>query len=438
MSDNIEENNHKINNDTNVTESIDIQKSNFSDESSFNTTINPPLINNNALFPNNLTIKYINELLQELHAFLLNMDSQVEIDNLYNLVKNFLFEYDLDSDNVFEIISNSQYTSCYSSLIGYFYQHGIGCKIDEIRAFEIYSNAVKNNQKTLFDQFSFDQKNESIIFHNDDIKELNGIIAQYFYSIFLYKDVILYIGANYKFHIKNAEIGDNVSQYYIGYYYCYDIFSTKLDYSKAVEWYSKSSEGGNIKAMFELGICYEYGDEDIRDEKKAFNLYLKSAEGGYRRALYELGNCYHYGRCTFKDEDKAFESYLKAAEKGHNFSQYEVANYYNYGRHVPKNEEKGFYWNRKAAINGNTDAQFKLAECYLNNSINKNEEKAFKWYLKLANDGFERAMDSVAKCYRDGIGTNINLEEATKWNKQYDDILFEVDSFLYYDGVNIY
>ncbi|PKK67315.1 HCP-like protein [Rhizophagus irregularis] len=181
--------------------------------------------------------------------------------------------------------------------------------------------------------------------------KLNGITAQYFYFIFLYREIILYIRNNYKLHIKNAEEGDSVSQYYIGYYYCYDIFSTKLDYSKAIELYSKSSEGGNIK--FEL------------DMKKAFELYLKSAEGGYKLALNELGRCCYFGICTFKDEDKAFEFYLKTAEKCHSYSQYKKA----------------------------------------------------EWYLKLANNGIERAMDSVAKCYRDGIGTNKNLEEATRWFK---------------------
>ncbi|CAB4391863.1 unnamed protein product [Rhizophagus irregularis] len=128
-------------------------------------------------------------------------------------------------------------------------------------------------------------------------------------------EIILYIRNNYKLHIKNAEEGDSVSQYYIGYYYCYDIFSTKLDYSKAIELYSKSSEGGNIK--FELG--------------------------GYKLALNELGRCCYFGICTFKDEDKAFEFYLKTAEKCHSYSQYKVANYYNDRKHIPKNEEKGFY-----------------------------------------------------------------------------------------------
>jgi len=134
--------------------------------------------------------------------------------------------------------------------------------------------------------------------------------------LFLYKDIISYSKDNYKLHIKNAEKGDNVSQYYIGYCHYYGR-NIKVDYNKAIEWYSKSLEGGNIKAMYKLGICYNFGHGVKKDEKKAFELYLKSAEGGNYLALYTVGSCYHYGKGISKDEDKAFEWYLKAAEKGH-------------------------------------------------------------------------------------------------------------------------
>ncbi|GET02288.1 Sel1-like repeat protein [Rhizophagus clarus] len=383
---------------------------------------NPSLNVDNILSFNNFVTKFIIELMQELYVILLNIefeDGDYTADKFNLYIDTFLLEYDLDPKNVLEIMTNnSQNIFCFSSLIGFFYQHGIGCEIDEIKASKIFSNIVKNNQQEILNQFSFDQKNEIINFYNEDIKELNKIISQYFYSLLLYKDVIYYRIDNYKLHIKNAERGDNVSQYYIGNCYCYGI-NTNKDFNVAIEWYSKSSEGGNIKAMCGLGCCYEYGYGVIKDNKKAFRLYLKSAEGGYRRALYELGNRYYFGKCIHKDENKAFEFYLKAAEKGHTSSQYLVSNYYYDGKYIPKNEEKGFYWNRKAAINGNADAQFKMAEYYINDSINKNDGKAFKWYMKLANENKLKAIYIVAKCYRDGIGTVKNLKEATTWIKKY-------------------
>jgi len=217
--------------------------------------------------------------------------------------------------------SNSQNISCYSSLIGFFYQHGIGCEIDKIKAFEIFSNAVKNNNhKIKSNLFSFNQKNDDITFYNDDIKKLNEIIIKYFYSLFLYKDVILYRKDNYQLYIKDAEKGDVVLQYYIGNCYYYGI-NIDRDYNEAIEWYSKSSRGGNFKAIYKLSCCHDFGYGVKKDEKKAFELFLKSAKGGNYLALCMVGNCYYYGKGILKDENKAFEWYLKAAVKGENMFQ---------------------------------------------------------------------------------------------------------------------
>ncbi|GBB84521.1 hypothetical protein RclHR1_01110006 [Rhizophagus clarus] len=365
---------------------------------------NFPLDQNIIKYDSSFFLNYFN-LLQDLYIFLSNREiTESEIDELNEFIKKFLFEYDLDPKNVLKIMtSDSKNMTSYSSLIGFFYQYGIGCEVDEIKAFETYFNVVKNN------------KNETNNICNDKVKELNEIVTQYFYSMLLYKDIILNIRNNYKLHIKHAEKGDNVSQYYIGNCY-YSGIKVKKNHNKVIEWYSKSSEGGNIKAMYDLGCCYKYGYGVAKNKKKAFELYLKSAEGGYKYALYELGNCYHYGKCIFKDEIKAFEFYIKAAEKGHISSQYLVANYYYDGIYIPKNEEKGFYWYRKAAINGDANAQFKLAEYY----ANRNESKAFKWYMELANESRLKATYQVAKCYRDGIGIDKNLEEATNWIKKYE------------------
>ncbi|RIA81922.1 hypothetical protein C1645_881328 [Glomus cerebriforme] len=363
---------------------------------------------------------FIKELLQELYIILLNTMDIPQYDKLSKTINNFLLDYDLDPKDVFEIMtSSSQNIFCYSSLIGYFFQHGIGCEVNKAKALEIFSDAIKYIQKEETNQLSFDQKNEAIIFC-DDTKKLNEIILQYFYSLFLYRDIISNRRDNYKLHIKNAEKGDIISQYYIANCYYFGV-NIKHDYNKAFEWYAKSSKGGNMKAMYMLGTCYYYGYGGKKNKKQAFEYYLKSAEKGYKYAISKVGDCYHDGKGIFRDESKAFEWYLKTAKKGHAYNQYLVANYYYNGVHISKNEEKGFYWNRKAAINGNTDAQYRLAEYYLNNPIYKNENKAFKWYLKLVNKSYInlKAVYLVAKCYRDGIGTDKNLKEATKWIEKY-------------------
>ncbi|RIA98063.1 hypothetical protein C1645_813301 [Glomus cerebriforme] len=150
--------------------------------------------------------------------------SHDNIKRINGIINNCLVDYDLDLKNVLKIMmSNSQNTLntfYYSSLIGYFYQQVIECKVDKIKAFEIFSNAIKYSQK-------------------------------------------------------------------------------------AFEWYLKSSKGGNIQALFKLGLCYTYGRRVKKVEKKTFEIYLKSAEGRYEEASWFVKNCYHDRIGILKDETTA-------------------------------------------------------------------------------------------------------------------------------------
>ena len=57
------------------------------------------------------------------------------------------------------------------------------------------------------------------------------------------------------------------SQYFLG--VCYDKgYGTKKNYTKAVEWYSKSSEQKNPVAMNNLGDCYSNGQGCDQNEKR--------------------------------------------------------------------------------------------------------------------------------------------------------------------------
>ncbi|CAG8533330.1 3837_t:CDS:2 [Rhizophagus irregularis] len=179
MTYNFDDNDTENNDSTSIIEPIDSQNSIFSLKSNivkyespsfkFNITTSPSLIINNILFFNNFITKFFKELLKELYTLLLDIEFKDDTDILNIFINNFLFDYDLDPKNVLEIMtSNSQNIFYYSSLIGFFYQNGIGCEVDEIKAFEIFSNSVKNNQKALLNHFTFDQKNESIKFEDGD------------------------------------------------------------------------------------------------------------------------------------------------------------------------------------------------------------------------------------------------------------------------------
>ncbi len=88
------------------------------------------------------------------------------------------------------------------------------------------------------------------------------------------------------------------------------------DYAKALEWYEKAEEAGDIRAMTNLGWLYEYGNGVEQDYAKALDWYRKAAEAGDARAMTSLGRLYEYGNGVEQDYAKALEWYEKGAEEG--------------------------------------------------------------------------------------------------------------------------
>jgi TPR repeat protein len=110
------------------------------------------------------------------------------------------------------------------------------------------------------------------------------------------------------------------SQYFLG--VCYDNgLGTKKNYTKAVEWYSKSSEQKNPVAMNNLAACYQHGEGVDEDKTKGFELYEQSALLGFSAAMYNVGYCYKYGVGVTKDLNNANEWYTKAAAQGNTNAQ---------------------------------------------------------------------------------------------------------------------
>ena len=58
---------------------------------------------------------------------------------------------------------------------------------------------------------------------------------------------------------------------------------------------------------FKLAEKYKKGDGVKRDLTKAFESFLKSAEKGNVRGMFEVGLCYSRGRGVAEDKAKAFE-----------------------------------------------------------------------------------------------------------------------------------
>jgi TPR repeat protein len=79
----------------------------------------------------------------------------------------------------------------------------------------------------------------------------------------------------------------------------------------------KQAAGGDVPAIYNLGLMYEQGFGVAQDKCQAALCYQKAAEKGQVQAQYRLGYLYYHGQGVPRDLQQAAEWYRKAAEQGH-------------------------------------------------------------------------------------------------------------------------
>jgi len=159
-----------------------------------------------------------------------------------------------------------------------------------------------------------------------------------------------------------ARLGDTQSQLFLGWNYYYGEGGVAKDYDKAVYWYRKAAESGNVRAQHGLALCYDFGRGVAEDHEDAAYWYRRSAEQGYFKAQLALGFCYYNGDGVPKDLKKAAHWWQKAAEQGYADAQFNLGLCYENGDGVPKDLKKAAYWYGKAAEQGHPEAQKALKE----------------------------------------------------------------------------
>ncbi|RHZ68640.1 hypothetical protein Glove_294g145 [Diversispora epigaea] len=267
-----------------------------------------------------------------------------------------------------EMISHPSH-SLFTSLIGFFYKHGIGTVIDNQMAFESFSLA--SNEIT-------DMKNVS-----PSLRKLYGINKEIGFICLA------------KMHLDGQVV--------------------EKDIHKAFQIYSKVADEGSIIALNEMANFYRSGFGVKKDLEKAFELYLKLAKG-YPVAQFNVGECYTDGKGTTKDEAKGFQWCLRSANAGNVNAIRTVGYYYFVGKGVGKNEKKAFKWNLKAAEKGDLKSQYNLGNSYENGSgIDKDQAKAFEWYKKSAENDHTNSQYKLGKLFYEGCGTEKDNLKAIYW-----------------------
>jgi tetratricopeptide (TPR) repeat protein len=174
---------------------------------------------------------------------------------------------------------------------------------------------------------------------------------------------------------------DHMNLFNLGEYYCI----IEDNYPKAVEYYEKSVEKGNIKALSLLGYYYHFieinypkaieyymmaienGDSDVicdladyycdieENYPEAIKYYMMGIEKGYDNAMCNLG-CYYY---DIENYPEAIKYYMMAIEKGNDMAMKNLGNYYNF---IEENYPKAIKYYIMAFRNNNNNALKHLKE----------------------------------------------------------------------------
>ena len=205
--------------------------------------------------------------------------------------------------------------------LGYFYEKGIGCNKDMVKARQYYELAAMHG----------------------DIK------AKYNIGLFYYHNKQYPQAYNY---VKDA--ADNnygKALLLLAYFYEHSV-GTEQNYPLAKHTYLKALELGEKKIYHKLGQYAYYGYGMEKDMQEAFGYFYAGANENEEECYYFLGVMYSRGEGIKKDYSQAFYWYSRGANAGDVRAMYNVSLYYEKGVAVSEDQEKAQYWLKKSAEGG--------------------------------------------------------------------------------------
>ena len=193
-----------------------------------------------------------------------------------------------------------------------------------------------------------------------------------------------------------------------------------LHSSDSKEWWSE---------YYKLARKYLYGNKGEKpDFQKAMPLLLLEANRGNGYACYDIGRMHLLGQGYEEDEEEAqrwfrdaleaFQTAEMAAEKK-GYLRYRIGKCHAYGHGAEQNYEESARWFRQAVDENNPFAAYSLAGQYLRGQgVEQSDAEAYSlFYIAATHEKQPNAYAQyqLGKMCRDGIGTEVNLEEARLW-----------------------
>ncbi|QQE10096.1 sel1 repeat family protein [Planctomycetota bacterium] len=158
--------------------------------------------------------------------------------------------------------------------------------------------------------------------------------------------------------------GDRKAAYYLGYCYEYEIGGAEQDVEKVLYWYEVAAKNGSAEALYSLALIglKQKGYTESTEESVEEMMLQKSAALEHTESLYELGCLYVDGTVRKVDGEKAKKWLFMAGKKGHELAYGKLAWMYQEGVGAEKDMVKAIEFYKKSARQGDLNAQVILRD----------------------------------------------------------------------------
>ena len=193
-----------------------------------------------------------------------------------------------------------------------------------------------------------------------------------------------------------------------------DGLGVDADTEKAIEWFRKAAERGELCSAHALGkllLSTDTPDDGVR--------WLKYAAGkAYHYSQYTLGKLYLKGEHVSQDVDKGLEYLRASAGQDNQFAQYTLGKLYLKGEFVSQDVDTALEYLRASAEQRNQFAQYTLGKLYLKGEYVKKDVGVALGYLRAsAGQKNQFAQYTLGKLYLKGEYVKKDVGLALKYLK---------------------
>ena len=291
--------------------------------------------------------------------------------------------------------------------IGKAYCYGLGTDIDYKQAFEWFKKSSEANNK--FAQYSL-----GTLYYNG-----TGVSQDYTKAIKLF---------------QKAARSQPYAAYMLGRMYAkgegtqIDTETSNHYYSIAISGFEKlvKDERADDNTYYKLARMYSKGHGTQINMDKAVKYWKKACEAGNVNALYDYAKALMYGEGIEKDCEKAVELLKQAISKDSLNAKRLLANEYLTGEHLNQDAAHGIELLKECAAEGDASSNYKLGKIFNEGLFGAEEDPAeaqqyfscaFREYRKLEEENklTESAALILGNMCEKGLGTNIDIDAAIRY-----------------------